>query len=97
MKAYKDPTSGLLLRAAVSLYYYSKNLITNHLNDTPKYEYIFDIYIEQQKLTPAEEKVLIDHIINCYKSMLPLDIKLLYYYANKLCRAKGDNELVKKN
>jgi len=47
MKAYKDPTSGLLLRAAVSLYYYSKNLITNHHKDTTKYEYIFDIYIEQ--------------------------------------------------
>jgi len=29
--------------------------------------------------------------------MLPLDIKLLYYYANKLCRAKGDYTPVKKN
>src|SRR6266536_5180970 len=97
MKAYKDPTSGLLLRVAASLYHYSKDLITNHLNDTPKYEYISDIYIEQQKLTPAEEKALINHIINYYKLILPLDIKLLHYYANKLCRVKGDNKPIEKN
>ena len=64
VKAYKNPTSSLSLRAAVSLYHYSKNSITNHLNDTPKHEYTPDIYIEQQKLTPAEKKTLIDHIIN---------------------------------
>ncbi len=29
--------------------------------------------------------------------MLFLDIELLYYYANKLCRAKGDNKLGGKN
>ncbi len=97
MKAYKDPTSSLLLRAAVSLYHYSKNLITNHFNDTPKHEYISDIYIEQQKLTPVEKKTLINYIINYYKLILPLDIELLYYYVNKLCRVKGDNELVEKN
>src|SRR6266498_4583399 len=94
IKAYKDPTSNLLLRAAASLYHYSKNLITNHLNDTSKHEYISNIYIKQQKLTPAEEKTLINHIINYYKSILLLNIELLYYYANKLCRAKGDNKLI---
>ncbi len=97
VKAYKNPTSGLLLRAAASLYYYSKDLITNHLNDTPKYEYTSNIYIEQQKLTPAEEKALVNHIIDCYKLILSLNVKLLYYYANELCRAKEDNELVEKN
>ena len=97
MKAYKDPTSNLLLRAAASLYHCSKDSITNHLNDTPKHEYTPDIYIEQQKLTPAEEKTLVDHIINYYKLMLPLDVELLHYYANELCRAKGDNKPVKKN
>ena len=97
VKAYKDSISGLLLRAAASLYHYSKDSITNHLNDTPKHEYASDIYIEQQKLTPAEEKALIDYIINYYKLMLPLDVEFFYYYANELCRAKGDNELVKKN
>ena len=97
MKAYKNPTSSLLLRAAASLYHYSKNSITNHLNDTPKHEYVSDIYIEQQKLTPAEEKALINHIINYYKLILPLDVELLYYYVNELCRVKKDNELVEKN
>ena len=97
VKAYKDPTSDLLLRAAASLYHYSKDLITNHLNDTSKHEYISNIYIKQQKLTPAEEKTLINHIINYYKSILLLNIELLYYYANKLCRAKGDNKLIEKN
>jgi len=29
--------------------------------------------------------------------MLPLNIKLLHYYANKLCRVKGDNKLIRKN
>ncbi len=97
VKAYKNPTSSLSLRAAVSLCHYSKNSITNHLNDTPKHEYTPDIYIEQQKLTPAEKKTLINHIINYYKLILPLDIKLLHYYANKLCRAKGNNKPVGKN
>jgi hypothetical protein len=35
VKAYKNPTSSLLLRAAASLYHYSKNSITNHLDNTP--------------------------------------------------------------
>ncbi len=47
VKAYKDPISNFSLRAAASFYHYSKNLITNHLNDTPKHEYTPDIYIEQ--------------------------------------------------
>jgi hypothetical protein len=29
--------------------------------------------------------------------MLPLDVELLYYYANELCRAKGDYTPVGKN
>ena len=97
VKIYKDPIFGLLLRAATSLYYYSKNSITNYLNDTPKHEYISDIYIKQQNLSPAEKKALINHIIDCYKLMLPLDVELLHYYANELCRAKGDNKLLEKH
>ena len=97
MKTYKNPISDFSLRAAASLYHYSKDSITNYLNDTPKHEYTPDIYIEQQKFTSAEKKTLINHIINYYKLILPLNIKLLHYYANKLCRAKGDNKLIKKN
>jgi hypothetical protein len=29
--------------------------------------------------------------------MLPLDVELLYYYVNELCRAKGDYTFVGKN
>ena len=47
VKAYKDPIFGLLLRAAASLYHYSKDLIINYLNDTSKHEYTPDVYIEQ--------------------------------------------------
>jgi hypothetical protein len=34
---YKDLTSGFSLRAAASLYYYLKNSIFNHFNDTFTY------------------------------------------------------------
>ena len=97
VKAYKDPTSGLSLRAAASLYHCSKDSITNHLDDTPQVEYAPDVYVEQQKLSPAEETALVNHIIECYQSMLPLDVELLHYYANELCRAKGDYTFVGKN
>jgi iron-sulfur cluster repair protein YtfE (RIC family) len=97
VEAYKNPISDLSLRAAASLYHYSKDSITNHLDDTPQVEYAPDIYVEQQKLSPAEEIALINHIIEYYQSMLPLNVELLYYYANKLCRAKGDHTPVGKN
>jgi hypothetical protein len=29
--------------------------------------------------------------------MLSLNVELLHYYANELCRAKGDDELIGKN
>ncbi len=40
---------------------------------------------------------LVNHIIECYQLILSLDVELFYYYANKLCRAKGDYTLIKKN
>jgi len=46
MKAYKNPTSSLLLRAAASLYHYSKDSIINHLDNTLQVEYTPDIYVE---------------------------------------------------
>ena len=46
IKAYKDPTSNLSLRAAASLYYYFKDFITNHLNNTSQVKYTTDIYVE---------------------------------------------------
>jgi len=66
VKAYKNPTSGLLLRAAASLYHCSKDSITNYFDDTPQVEYAPDIYVEQQKLSPAKKTTLINYIIECY-------------------------------
>jgi hypothetical protein len=95
--AYKDSTSDFSLRAAASLHHYLKNSISNHLDNTLKHEYISDIYVEQQKFSPAEEIALVNHILDYYKSALSLDVKLLHYYVNKLCRLKRDNESVEKN
>jgi hypothetical protein len=47
VNTYKDPISDLSLRAAASLHYYLKDSISNHLDDTPKYEYASNIYVEQ--------------------------------------------------
>jgi hypothetical protein len=97
VEAYKDPTSGLSLRAAVSLYHCNKDSITHHLNDTPEHRYAPDVYIDRQRLSPAEETALVSHIRECYQSMLPVDVKLLHSYANELLRARGDDEPVGKN
>jgi hypothetical protein len=97
VKAYKDPISSLLLRAAASLYHYNKDSITHHLNDTPEHRYVPDIYIDRQKLSPAEKIAFISHIRECYQSILPVDVKLLHFYANELLRARGDDKSVRKN
>jgi hypothetical protein len=46
VKAYKDPTSDLSLRAATSLYHCSKDSITNYLDNTPQIKYAPNIYVE---------------------------------------------------
>ena len=97
VEAYKDPTSGLSLRAAASLYHCNKDSITHHLNDTPEHRYAPDVYIDRQRLSPAEETALVSHIRECYQSILPVDVKLLHSYANELLRARGDDEPVGKN
>jgi hypothetical protein len=55
VEAYKNPISGLSLRAAASLYHYNKDSITHHLNNTLKHRYAPNIYIERQKLSPAKK------------------------------------------
>jgi hypothetical protein len=97
VEAYKDLISGFLLRAAASLYHYNKNSITHHLNDTPEYRYVPDIYIDRQRLSPVKETAFINHIREYYQSILPVDVKLFYFYANELLRARGDDKPVKKN
>ncbi len=73
MIAYKDPDSSLLIREAAALYHCSKNSIANHLNDTSKYDYTPNIYIERQKLSPAEKETLIIYILNYYELVLGCD------------------------
>jgi hypothetical protein len=73
VEAYKDPTSGLSLRAAASLYHCNKDSITHHLNDTPEHRYAPNVYIDRQRLSPAEKTALVNHIRECYQSMLPVD------------------------
>jgi hypothetical protein len=82
VQAYKDPSSGLSLRAAALLYGCNKDSITNHLNDTPKtsqIRYAPDVYVERQLLNAAEETALCSHI---------LDVELLHHHANELLQAR---------
>ena len=95
VQAYKDPKNGLSLRAAAALYDCNKDSITNHLNDTPdtfKYKYAPDIYVERQLITAAEEAALCQHIRECYEAMLPVNVELLHYYANKLLREREEDQ-----
>ena len=99
VKAYKDPSNNLSLRAVAAIFNCSKSSITNHLNDIPdtcKIQYAPDVYVERQKLTLTEEAALCNHIRECYESMLPVDVELLHYYANELLRERGEN-LIRKN
>jgi hypothetical protein len=91
VQAYKDPSLGLSLRAAASLYNCNKDSITNHLNDTPEasqIRYAPNVYVERQLLNAAEETALCNHILECYESHLSLDVKLLHHYANELLQAR---------
>jgi hypothetical protein len=91
MQAYKNPFSGLSLRAAALFYDYNKDSITNHLNDTPEISqirYAPDVYVERQLFNAAEETALYNHILECYESHLSLDVELLYHYANELLQAR---------
>jgi hypothetical protein len=60
-------------------------------------QYLPDLAVEHQKLTPIEEAALKDHIHDCFQLGLSLSPKLLREYANELCKAKGDFEEVGKN
>jgi hypothetical protein len=90
VQAYKDPSSGLLLRAAALFYNYNKNSIINHFNnifEISQIRYTSDIYVERQLLNIAEEITLYNHIFEHYQSHLSLDVKLLYHYINELLQA----------
>jgi hypothetical protein len=88
VEAYIDSTSGLLLRAAVIIYDYSKISIINHFDNIFRIRYTPDIYIERQLFTVTEETVLYNYIREYYQSYLFFDVELLYYYVNELLQAR---------
>jgi hypothetical protein len=91
VQAYKNPSSGLSLRAAALLYGCNKDSITNHLNNTPEtsqIRYAPDVYVERQLLNTAKETALCNHILECYQSHLSLNVELFHHYANELLQAR---------
>jgi Tc5 transposase DNA-binding domain/helix-turn-helix, Psq domain len=97
VEAYQAPRSELSMRQAAALFHCSHSSVSNHINETKSMQYMLDLTIEQQKLTPMEEAALKDHIHECFQSGLSLSPRLLRDYANELCRAKGDSKKVEKN
>jgi intergrase/recombinase len=97
VEAHEAEDSDLLMRRAAALFHCSPASISNHINARKDVQYLPDLAVEYQKLTPIEEAVLKDHIHDCFQSGLSLSPKLLREYVNELCRAKGDFEEVGKN
>jgi hypothetical protein len=97
VEAYEAENSDLSMRRAATLFHRSPASISNHINARKDVQYLSDLAIEHQKLTPIEEAALKDHIHDFFQSGLSLSPKLLREYANELCRAKGDFEEVGKN
>jgi hypothetical protein len=97
VEAYETEDSDLSMRRAVAFFYYSPTLISNYINARKDVQYLLDLVIKHQKLTPIEEAALKDHIHNCFQSEFSFSPKLFREYANELCRAKGDFEEVGKN
>ena len=97
VEAYEAEDSDLSMRRAAALFHCSSASISNHINARKDVQYMPDLAVEYQKLTPIEETALKDHIHDCFQSGLSLTPKLLREYANELCRTKGDDKEVGKN
>ena len=95
VEAYED--SGFLIRRAATLFYCSPASISNYINARKDVQYLLDLVIKYQKLTPIEEAVLKDYIYNYFQSGLSLTPKLFREYANELYRAKRDDKEIEKN
>jgi hypothetical protein len=53
-----------------------------------------DVFVTNQKLSPVEEAVLVEHSFECYKQGFPLTIDNLNDFANELLKNRGSNERV---
>jgi hypothetical protein len=97
VETYEAEDSDLLMRRAAALFYYSTTSISNHIKERNDVQYLPDLAVKHQKLTPIEEAALKDHIHDYFQSGLSLTPQLLREYANELCRAKEDDKEVGKN
>jgi hypothetical protein len=62
VKTYETENSDLTMRRAAALFHYSPVSISNHINARKDVQYLPDLAIKYQKLTPIEEAALKDHI-----------------------------------
>jgi hypothetical protein len=97
VKAYETEDSDLSMRRAAALFHCSITSISNHIKERNDVQYLPDLTIKYQKLTPIEKAVLKDHIHDYFQSKLSLTPQLLREYANELCRAKRDDKEIGKN
>jgi hypothetical protein len=97
VKAYEAEDSDFLIRRAAALFHCFIISISNHIKERNDVQYLPDLAVEHQKLTPIEEAALKDHIYDCFQSGLSLTPQLFHEYVNELCRAKGDDKEVGKN
>jgi hypothetical protein len=97
VKVYEVEDSDFSMRRAAVLFHCSPTSISNYINARKDVQYLSDLAVEYQKLTPIEEVALKDHIYDCFQLEFFLSPKLFREYANELCRAKGDFEKVGKN
>src|SRR6266536_4305672 len=73
----------------------SAQSVSNHLANQRKPAP--DVYTDNQRLTPMEEKVLTNHALEVYKSGFAMTLKNLRDFANELLRMKGDSQPVEVN
>ena len=66
VEAYEAKDSDLLMRRVAALFYYFPVLIFNYINARKDVQYLPDLVIKYQKLTPIEETILKDHIYNYF-------------------------------
>jgi hypothetical protein len=77
VKAYEAEDSDLSMRRAATLFHCSTTSISNHIKKRNDVQYLPDLAVKHQKLTPIEEAALKDHIHDCFQSGLSLTPKLL--------------------
>ncbi|KAJ7128353.1 hypothetical protein C8R44DRAFT_528589, partial [Mycena epipterygia] len=55
---------------------------------------IAEVNVKKQKLSPAEERVLVDHILISADRGFPMARKVVVAHANSILEARGAEELI---